>query len=234
VPAWVITSGDARQYERGLVKTGKEAEVYLVERRFGDQVNLLAAKRYRDFDDRMFRNDARYRQGRRTGNRRHDLAVAKGSRAGMAFRAQQWVATEFEALSRLWSAGVPVPYPVQQLGSEILLEFVGDDAEAAPRLAQFRGSVAQYRELFDQFVASVTTMSSMAIVHGDLSPYNMLVWRDQLYFIDFPQAVDPLVNAEGITLLERDVTHICAFFERRGVTTDGGALLATLVAEIFA
>src|SRR5438067_11224043 len=69
VPDWVITSGDARQADLGLLKTGKEADVHLIERRHGDAVNVLAAKRYRKFEDRMFRNDARYRGARRTGER---------------------------------------------------------------------------------------------------------------------------------------------------------------------
>jgi RIO kinase 1 len=87
--------------------------------------------------------------------------------------------------------------------------------------------------LFDQFVTGVMAMSTLGIVHGDLSPYNMLVWHDRLYFIDFPQAVDPIANSDGVALLERDVTHVCAFFERRGVTVDCGALLGDLVREIF-
>jgi RIO kinase 1 len=58
-PAWVITSGDARQVDLGLLKTGKEAHVHLVERRHGDAVNVLAAKRYREFEERLFRNHVR-------------------------------------------------------------------------------------------------------------------------------------------------------------------------------
>ena len=134
VPSWVITSDEARQFELGALKSGKEADVFLVERRWGDRVNLLAAKRYRDVEDRLFRDDARFRQARRTGNRRADLAMAKGTRRGMAFRAEQWVTTEFEILSALWSRGLAVPYPVQLLGHELLLEYLGDEDEAAPRL----------------------------------------------------------------------------------------------------
>ena len=64
VPPWLITSGDARQVDLGLLKTGKEANVHLVERHHGEAVNVLAAKRFRNFEDRLFRNDARYRAAR--------------------------------------------------------------------------------------------------------------------------------------------------------------------------
>ena len=126
VPDWVITEDAARQLERGILKTGKEADVHLVERRLGDRRNLLAAKRYRAAERRQFRDDSRYRRARRTGNRRTDLAIDKGTRAGVAFRAEQWVANEFDVMGRLWSAGVAVPYPVQRIGSELMVEYLGE------------------------------------------------------------------------------------------------------------
>src|SRR4029078_13442749 len=59
VPDWVITSGDALDVERGPIKTGKEADVHLLERRDPDtgRVHLLAAKRYRAADHRLFHRD---------------------------------------------------------------------------------------------------------------------------------------------------------------------------------
>ena len=38
----------------------------------------------------------------------------------------------------MWKAGARVPYPVQIIGSELMMEFIGDpDGTAAPRLAAF-------------------------------------------------------------------------------------------------
>lgn len=233
VPGWVITEDAARQYERGILKTGKEAEVHVVERRLDDRVNLLAAKRYRSLGERMFRNDARYRTARRTGSRRVDLAMARGTRAGMAFRAEQWVETEFATLSRLWKGGVAVPYPVQRLGHEIMVELIGDEEGAAPRLVSSRPNPADARQLFSQLVQNLLAMARLGVVHGDLSPYNLLVWEGRLVLIDFPQAVDPLLNPEGLELLERDIRNCCAWFTRRGVDVDPGRLLSEVAAEIF-
>ena len=233
VPDWVITEDAARQYELGILKTGKEAEVHLVERRLADRVNVLAAKRYRALGERMFRQDVRYRQSRRTGSRRVDLAMAKGTRAGMAFRADQWVQTEFATLGRLWSAGVAVPYPVQRLRHEILIELIGDEDGAAPRLVATRPRRLEARQLFDQLVDNLLTMARLGIVHGDLSPYNLLVWQGRLILIDFPQAVDPVLNSEGMDLLQRDVHNCCEWFSKRGVEADPGRLLSELAAQLF-
>jgi RIO kinase 1 len=219
VPDWVITDDAARQHERGIIKSGKEADVHLVERVVGDggRFNLLAAKRYRDLDERALRKDAKYRA--RLGDRRVDLAIAQGTRAGLSFRAQLWLETEFDALARLWEAGCAVPYPVQKLGVELMMEYLGDEEEAAPRLvnAVAGRSKASKVDLFEQLREQLRIMTSLGIVHGDLSPYNLLVWDDRLYVIDIPQAVDPIQQPEGLAILQRDVENLCKWFVSKGV-----------------
>jgi RIO kinase 1 len=231
-PGWVITEDRARQFERGLLKTGKEAEVFLVERCVDDRTNLLAAKRYKSFEDRMFRDDTRYRQSRRTRESRVSRAMANGTRAGMAFRAQQWVETEFEVLGQLWGAGVSVPYPVQLLGREIMVEYIGDEQAAAPRLVQFRGELPELVDLYRQLLVNLERMVEAGIVHGDLSAYNLLVWQGRLVVIDFPQAVDPVLNPDGFALLQRDVLNTCGWFSKKGVTTDASAVLGDLIGRL--
>jgi len=230
-PPWLITSDEARQYEVGILKTGKEADVYLVERRFGEHVNVLAAKRYRSCEERLFRDDSRYRGGRHTGESRLDKAIARGNRAGMAFRAQQWMMTEFEMLTRLWSSGVPVPYPVQRLGNEVMLELIGSPEEVAPRLVHAEASRDAVQDLWRQLVEALHRMIRAGVVHGDLSPYNILVDGDRLVLIDFPQSVDPIAHPEGRGLLRRDVDNVCEWFGRHGVVCDSSALYGELLEE---
>jgi RIO kinase 1 len=219
VPDWVITSDAARQFERGIIKSGKEADVHLVERVTPDesQWNLLAAKRYRDLDERALRRDAKFLK--RAGDRRVDLAIARGSRTGLSFRAQLWLDTEFDALSRLWEAGCAVPYPVQKLGIELMMEYLGDEEEAAPRLVNAVADLEldAVRDLYAQLVVALRQMTTCGLVHGDLSPYNLLVWNERLYVIDLPQAVDPIKQPDGLTLLQRDVGNLCKWFAARGV-----------------
>jgi RIO kinase 1 len=233
VPPWVLTSGDARQVDLGLLKTGKEADVHLVERHLGDDVNVLAAKRYRKFEDRMFRNDARYRAARRTGESRLDKAMAEGTKAGMAFRARLWLTTEFEVLGRLWSAGVPVPYPVQKLGNELMVELIGSPEEAAPRLVHARLDRAGLEDAWAQLVEAIRGMLRCGVVHGDLSPYNILWDEGRVVVIDFPQSVDPIAHPEGLDLLQRDVANVTGWFGRRGVAVDGDELYRSLLDDVF-
>jgi RIO kinase 1 len=233
-PSWVITSDAARQYDLGVLKTGKEADVYLVERLHGDDRNVLAAKRYRALRDRLFRDDSQYRQARRTGDRRFDLAVAKGTDRGMAFRARQWLETEFRTLERLWQAGLSVPYPVQMLGSEVMTELVLDEAgEPAPRLVAAASGLSRagLGDLHEQATHLLYEMVGLGVVHGDLSPFNVLVGAGcRLWAIDFPQAVHPL-DPSGLDLLQRDVTNLIGWFAQKGVQgIDPDAMFGQLAA----
>ena len=58
------------------------------------------------------------------------------------------------------------------------------------------------------------------LVHGDLSPYNILYWKGRCVAIDFPQAVDPRFNDAARSLLERDISNLAKYFARMGVKLD--------------
>ncbi len=242
VPDWVITSGDARDEDLGDLKSGKEADVAIVERTLGEARNLLAAKRYRDTDHRTFRNDAAYRMGKEPRDGRVARAIKKQTSFGSAARSGVWAHAEFEMLGRLWEAGLPVPYPVQMSGAEIMLEYLGDDDGAAPRLAESRPDRELLAHLRDQAVAILWGLAGAGVVHGDLSAYNTLVWGETLYVIDLPQASEltdvtraAQYNSNALDFLQRDCRNLLGWFQKKGAETpDPDALFGELVAAAFA
>jgi RIO kinase 1 len=219
-PGWVVTDHAAVDTELGALKSGKEADVHLLERAVPgtDRRTLLAAKRYRSAEHRMFHRDAGYLEGRRVRRSREMRAMAQRTAFGRDLLAGQWAAAEFAALSRLWSAGVAVPYPVQRHGTELLVEFVGGpDGTAAPRLAQCRPDPEQLVDLWHQLVDALHGLARHGLAHGDLSAYNLLVHGDRLVVIDLPQVVDVVGNPQGPQFLARDVTRIAEWFAARGL-----------------
>lgn len=61
-------------------------------------------------------------------------------------------------------------------------------------------------------------VSKAKLVHGDLSPYNILVLNGKPFFIDVSQTAlfdHPL----AMELLERDISTVNGFFHRKGVPT---------------
>lgn len=231
-PRWLVTELAAVDTELGIVKTGKEADVYLISRGVPDtdRVCLLAAKRYRAGEHRLFHRDAGYLEGRQTRESRMNRAMAKRTAFGKQVIAAQWAVAEFEALCRLWKLGLPVPYPVQIVGTEILQEFIGTpDGYAAPRLAAVSDDL---ESLWEQLVEAMVTLARNGLAHGDLSPYNILVQDGRLVIIDLPQIVDVIAHPTGFDFLERDARNVATWFAAKGLPqADPSALAALLRAE---
>jgi RIO kinase 1 len=236
-PDWIITDDGAIDTELGILKTGKEADVHLLERAAGDRRVLLAAKRYRSTQHRMFHRDAGYIDGRRVRESRTNRATETRTAFGREVIAVQWAGAEFDALGRLWQigldyGGIRVPYPVQLVGTELLLEFIGSaSGEAASRLVQTRPAGVELKDLWEQTVTAVTVLARAGLAHGDLSPYNVLVQDGQLVLIDLPQIVDIVINPRGREFLARDVNVMAKWFTARGLEVDAGALIADLLAD---
>lgn len=239
-PDWVITDLGAVESELGMLKTGKEADVHLVRRWLPgapDRDVVMAAKRYRPTENRMFHRDAGYLEGRRVRKSREMRAMRTRTAYGKALIGGQWALTEFATLATLWSKGLPVPYPVQLSHHEMLMEFVADpDGSAAPRLAQTRPEAALLPALFDQLRETMLTLAELGWAHGDLSPYNVLLsgtpTDPRLVVIDWPQIVDVIGNPHGPEFLERDARNVCAWFTRRGYDVDHGILFGDLMAAV--
>ncbi len=226
IPEWVITDPRAVDVDLGVMKSGKEADVSLLRRSHGDASGLMAVKRYRDAKHRLFHRDAGYLENRRIEGRnarrtREVRAMASRSAFGRELLAGQWATAEFSVLSRLWQMGGSVPYPVQFSGTELMMEFIGDDdGTAAPRLAQLRPDRRETEHLFEQLREVLLVVAEAGYAHADLSPYNILVHGDRLVLIDVPQAIDLVGNPHGFEFLRRDCVNVCTWFEARGIHAD--------------
>lgn len=227
VPDWVVTSLSARDTRLGVIKSGKEADVSLLDRSLGHGPGcLLAVKTFRGADHRMFHRDAGYQEGRRIKRSRETRATAARTGFGRELLSGQWAGAEFGALSAIWKLGGRVPYPVQLIGSELMMEFIGDpDGTAAPRLAAYDGSTADLTELYHDLVCSLEVLAQAGLTHGDLSAYNVLVADSGCVVIDLPQVVDLVANPQGGRFLRRDCRNIADFFARKGVLAADAELL---------
>lgn len=243
-PHLILDPDRYTDHDLGPLKTGKEAEVFVVERTADDGRRcLLAHKRYRPrrvthkgelealgFQrSSTFVNDAGYREGRVIGNSRDRRAVARGSTHGREVLRRGWADGEFTTLQRLSDAGVSVPYPVARTDDGLLMAYLGDHLAAAPTLATARLDRAATERARDLLVDDLGRMLAAGVVHADLSVYNLLWFDERPWVIDVPQAVDVSAHGQALELLRRDLGNVAPWFLRRGVAFDADAVFLDLL-----
>ncbi|MET0288533.1 MAG: PA4780 family RIO1-like protein kinase [Pseudoxanthomonas sp.] len=193
------------------LKSGKEAAVYVV--RSGDDVRC--AKVYKDMAQRSFQQRTQYQEGRKVRGSREARAIGKASKYGRKQQEVAWKNTEVDALYQLRDAGVRVPEPYGYYHGVLVMELVTDaQGFSAPRLGEVELEPAQAREFHQVLVRQVVLMLCSGLIHGDLSPYNVLVGPDGPVVIDFPQVVSAGGNNAARTMLLRDVNNLTAYLGR--------------------
>src|SRR5690606_23329385 len=206
----------------GLIKTGKEASTYCcvagpaARERLAEGVpglalaglggaTLVAAKVYRGQQYR-FKNDAVYQEARARelglrGSALRAFEKRRHSATGRQVQAGTWQHREYDCLNELYEAGADVPKPIASAENAILMEYFGDEEEAAQQLNRVRLDPAEAAPLFQRVMNNVELFLAMNRVHGDLSPHYILYWQGELRIIDFPQATDPRFNRHAHDLL---------------------------------
>lgn len=209
--------------------SGKEATVYCCEAgpALGGE-RLLAAKIYRPPERRAFKQQISYAEGRYVKGRTARQAIKTRNPIGRQMLFEKWIAFEYQVLGRLHRSQIPVPKPVAFGGYSILMEYLGDEQAPAPHLRNALLSREECECVLTEILETVEHMLSLNLIHGDLSPYNILHWQGRPFLIDVPQALDPRVHPQAREILHRDITRVCEWAEKGGVTMDAHAYAADL------
>ncbi|CAJ1408745.1 unnamed protein product [Effrenium voratum] len=189
----------------GCISTGKEANVYYATSADGSE---RAVKVYKTsilvFKDRAryVEGEFRFRQGYCKGNPRKMVA--------------QWAEKEMRNLRRLAAAGIPCPEVIDVRQNVLVMDFLGQESNAAPRLKDTDGldSSAWQSLYIDCAVLMRKMMQQCRLVHGDLSEYNMLYFAGNLYIIDVSQSVES-DHPHALDFLKRDCVNVNSFFGKR-------------------
>lgn len=189
----------------GCLSTGKEANVYHA--RFPDG-REGAIKVYKTsilvFKDRekYVSGEFRFRHGYSKSNPRKMVKL--------------WAEKEMRNLRRLRDAGIYAPNPIMLRSHVLLMDFIGRDGYAAPKLKDAKLSETRYRECYLYCVKMMRTMyQKCKLVHGDLSEYNILYYQQQLYFIDVSQSVEH-EHPSAADFLRKDCRNITDYFTKYG------------------
>lgn len=187
----------------GCIKAGKESRIYWGK---DSKDRDVAVKIY-------LKSSGEFRKGR--------MIYLEGDPRFQRFRRDTrsliylWAKKEFKNLQSAFSAGVSVPRPILVKGNVLIMQFIGEEGTPAPLLKDLQPE--RPAALYDALLNNVKLLYRKAnLVHGDLSEYNVMVWREKPVIFDVSQAVS-LEHPLADKLLSRDLENLNNYFRRCGV-----------------
>ena len=188
----------------GVVSAGKEARVYWGKNKEGKN---LAVKIYLTSSAEFKKGMFKYIEGD------YRFKGVKHDTRSLIFA---WAQKEFRNLEQATRAGVTVPKPIAVKNNVLVMEFIGENGVSAPSLKE--QVPVEPEKTYRMILKHVERLYRKAdLVHGDLSEYNVMVWRGMPVLFDMSQSV-PTSHPLAKFLLERDLTNLNRFFNRFGVS----------------
>lgn len=190
---------------KGVVSAGKEARVYWAKAFDGSD---LAVKIYFTATAEFRKSIWRYIQG----DPRYEWVASLPSHKLMSL----WARKEFSNLKRMHKAGINVPEPFCVYRNVLVMRFIGENGIRAPLLKEVyeAGELDEEvaREVFDKLVEAVFKLYWDAkLIHGDLSEYNIMMFKGEPYIIDVSQSIT-VDHPNAHYFLRRDILNLTRFF----------------------
>lgn len=184
----------------GVVSSGKEARVYWGTTREGTD---LAVKIYLTSSAEFKRGMHKYIEGDpRFKDVKHD------TRSLIAV----WAQKEFRNLGEANAAKVRVPKPIAVKSNVVVMEFIGEKGVSAPSLKE--QSPDNPEKVYKVIVTYLKRLYQKAkLVHGDLSEYNIMIWKGKPVVFDVSQSVS-IQHPLAELMLKRDLANVNRFFKR--------------------
>lgn len=183
----------------GPLSMGKEATVFLAQA--GDKRVIVKIYRLSTCDfNRMYsfiRTDPRFPKLNR---QRRKVVFA-------------WAQREFRNLLKAREAGVRVPTPITHWFNVLVMELVGEDTPAQKlQSAEPKNPKAFITEI----IAQMRKLYKAGMIHGDLSPFNILNNNEVPVIIDMSQSTT-LEDANARDYLIRDLKNISSYANKHGI-----------------
>ncbi len=187
----------------GVVNSGKESRIYWGinsnDEEIAIKIFLTVSAEFRKGRLPYILGDPRFKSVRR------DIR-------GLVFL---WAQKEFKNLNLAYNAKVRVPRPIAIKNNVLLMEFIGKNGISAPLLKEVE--LKNPERMYRLVLLHVKRLYRGAgLVHGDLSEYNIMIWKGRPVLFDFSQAV-PIEHPTSDQFLIRDLENINRYFLKLGV-----------------
>jgi len=187
----------------GVISSGKEARVYggktKENKDLAVKIYLTSSAEFKKGILKYIEGDPRFKN------------VKRDTKSLFAI----WAQKEFRNLEEACQAKVNVPKPIIVKSNVLIMEFIGENGVSAPSLKEAPPENPQ--RIYKLLITNLKRLYQKAkIVHGDLSEYNILMWKNKPFIIDMSQSVSiehPLANF----MLIRDLNNLNRFFSKLNV-----------------
>lgn len=195
----LMTSGLLHEVN-GVISSGKEARVYWGKDKEGKD---LAVKIYLTSSADFKKGMIKYIEGDQR---------FKGVKRDTKSLFAAWAQKEFKNLEQAANAKVRVPKPIAVDSNVLIMEFLGQDGVSAPSLKE--QAPEDPEKIYQTLLTFLRRLYKKAeLVHGDLSEYNLMIYKKRLVMFDMSQSV-PTSHPLAQFLLNRDITNVNKFFSR--------------------
>jgi len=188
----------------GVVRAGKEARIYWAKTPEGKE---LAIKIYLTLSAEFKKGKIIYIEGDpRFRNVRHDTR-------SLVFA---WALKEYKNLELATKAKVRVPKPYEVKHNVLIMEFIGKNGTPAPTMKEQPPKNPQ--TVYETLLEYITRLYKKAqLVHGDISEYNIMIYRNKPILFDIAQAVR-IEHPMAKQFLLRDLNNLNYYFKRQGAS----------------
>lgn len=132
-------------------------------------------------------------------------------------RIYAWAEKEYFNLRYSYENKILVPKPIDQEKNILIMKLIGDKGIPQNTLKYDINAKKNIKEIYKQYVENMNKLIyKTKMVHADLSEYNMIFFKNKLYFIDMGQAISTKSdNAKNF--VNRDIKTIIKFFKNNGL-----------------
>ncbi len=189
------------------LSTGKESNVFTAEK--GKRLVIVKIYRLQTCDFRRMYEYIRY-DPRFMGleNNRRKIIFA-------------WCRREYSNLLLAEEAGLNVPHALAFQNNVLVEEFIGEKTEAARKVKDHMPEDPE--DFWQQTIKQLKKLRAVGMVHGDLSAFNLLNFKEKPIFIDLSHTTQER-NPRYNELWERDLHALFTFFRKLGVKIDEEAV----------
>lgn len=133
-----------------------------------------------------------------------------------------WAQREYRNLLIASQAGANVPTPYAVKDNVLVMELIGNKDKPAPRLKDFQPE--NPKKFYSELMKNIKLFYKKGFIHGDLSEYNILNYKNKPYIIDLSHGVK-LDYQNADYLLERDIKNLERYFNKFNLKLDANKIL---------